>query len=331
MKNHMKRKKRVLSLLLALLLSLATLHAGTLLTHADTFFEEGDFRFAVTSGERLLVAQYKGSDTDVALPDSVGGRAVTGVYKNCFQNTAVESVTLPEGYTAIGAFAFNGCTALAEITLPSTLESFGIMAFSGCTALAQVDFSAAESLEAISFAAFNGCTSLQQAILPDSLTSLGENAFCNCTALSQIGLPENLTEIPEYAFYGTARNEKEHAKLWFKYLHDGDVPDTVTAVGKAAFGADTEIVCFEGSAAAQYCADNGVTNARVLEKTAGDANTDGHVNVNDVTAIQRSIAELEVLPPYAALLADVDRSGAVNVDDATRIQMYLAEFDVTLG
>ena len=314
----MKRKKRVLSLLLALLLSLATLHAGTLLTHADTFFEEGDFRFSVTSGERLLVAQYKGSDTEVALPASVGGRAVTGVYKNCFQNTAVESVTLPEGYTAIGAFAFNGCTALAEITLPSMLESIGIMAFSGCTALEQVDFSAAESLEAISFAAFNGCTSLQQAMLPDSLTSLGENAFCNCTALSQIGLPENLTEIPEYAFYGTA-------------LGSVYVPDTVTAVGKAAFGADTEIVCFEGSAAAQYCADNGVTNARVLERLAGDANTDGYVNVNDVTAIQRSIAELEVLPPYAALLADVDRSGAVNVDDATRIQMYLAEFDVTLG
>ena len=314
----MKRKKRVLSLLLALLLSLATLHAGTLLTHADTFFEEGDFRFAVTSGERLLVAQYKGSDTDVALPASVGGRAVTGVYKNCFQNTAVESVTLPEGYTAIGAFAFNGCTALAEVTLPSTLESIGIMAFSGCTALEQVDFSAAESLETISFAAFNGCTSLQQAMLPDSLTSLGENAFCNCTALSQIGLPENLTEIPEYAFYGTA-------------LGSVYVPDTVTAVGKAAFDADTEIVCFEGSAAAQYCADNGVENARVLKKIAGDANTDGYVNVNDVTAIQRSIAELEVLPPYAALLADVDRSGAVNVDDATRIQMYLAEFDVTLG
>ena len=74
-----------------------------------------------------------------------------------------------------------------------------------------------------------------------------------------------------------------------------------------------------------------VENARVLKKIAGDANTDGYVNVNDVTAIQRSIAELEVLPPYAALLADVDRSGAVNVDDATRIQMYLAEFDVTLG
>ena len=29
-------------------------------------------------------------------------------------------------------------------------------------------------------------------------------------------------------FEETAHNEKEHAKLWFKFLHDGDVPDTMT-------------------------------------------------------------------------------------------------------
>ena len=29
-------------------------------------------------------------------------------------------------------------------------------------------------------------------------------------------------------FEETANNEKEHAKLWFKALHDGEVPDTLT-------------------------------------------------------------------------------------------------------
>ena len=29
-------------------------------------------------------------------------------------------------------------------------------------------------------------------------------------------------------FEETANNEKEHAKLWFKALHNGDVPDTLT-------------------------------------------------------------------------------------------------------
>jgi len=37
-------------------------------------------------------------------------------------------------------------------------------------------------------------------------------------------------------FEETADNEKEHAKIWFKYLHGGDVPDTITNLGAAADG-----------------------------------------------------------------------------------------------
>ena len=41
-------------------------------------------------------------------------------------------------------------------------------------------------------------------------------------------------------FLETSRNEKEHAKLWFKYLHDGDVPDTITNLTDAADGENYE-------------------------------------------------------------------------------------------
>ena len=41
-------------------------------------------------------------------------------------------------------------------------------------------------------------------------------------------------------FEETARNEKEHAKLWFKYLHEGKVPDTTTNLKDAANGENYE-------------------------------------------------------------------------------------------
>ncbi len=41
-------------------------------------------------------------------------------------------------------------------------------------------------------------------------------------------------------FEETANNEKEHAKLWFKELHDGDVPDTLTNLEDAATGENYE-------------------------------------------------------------------------------------------
>lgn len=41
-------------------------------------------------------------------------------------------------------------------------------------------------------------------------------------------------------FEETANNEKEHAKLWFKYLHDGKVPETLKALEDAANGENYE-------------------------------------------------------------------------------------------
>ena len=37
-------------------------------------------------------------------------------------------------------------------------------------------------------------------------------------------------------FEETANNEKEHAKLWFKALHNNDIPDTLTNLKDAASG-----------------------------------------------------------------------------------------------
>lgn len=41
-------------------------------------------------------------------------------------------------------------------------------------------------------------------------------------------------------FTETANNEKEHAKIWFKLLHDNNIPDTVTNLKDAAAGENYE-------------------------------------------------------------------------------------------
>ena len=41
-------------------------------------------------------------------------------------------------------------------------------------------------------------------------------------------------------FEETALNEKEHAKLWFKLLHDGDIPSTMDNLADAAAGENYE-------------------------------------------------------------------------------------------
>ena len=63
----------------------------------------------------------------------------------------------------------------------------------------------------------------------------------------------------------------------------------------------------------------------------GDTNLDGRINIRDVTAIQRHIAELEVFADEQIALADTNGDGEINISDATHLQMYLAEYDVVLG
>ena len=41
-------------------------------------------------------------------------------------------------------------------------------------------------------------------------------------------------------FLETSKNEKEHAKIWFKYLHDGAVTDTIANLNDAADGENYE-------------------------------------------------------------------------------------------
>ena len=41
-------------------------------------------------------------------------------------------------------------------------------------------------------------------------------------------------------FEETAGNEKEHAKMWFKLLHDGDIPSTLENLEDAANGENYE-------------------------------------------------------------------------------------------
>ena len=70
---------------------------------------------------------------------------------------------------------------------------------------------------------------------------------------------------------------------------------------------------------------DGVLTIKRKPYLLGDANGDGAVTISDVTAIQRHLAELELLDVAHLHAADVNQDGHLNISDATLIQLYLAE------
>ena len=60
----------------------------------------------------------------------------------------------------------------------------------------------------------------------------------------------------------------------------------------------------------------------------GDANQDKKISVKDVTAIQRYLADMELLSGDALTAADVNKDGTVSIKDATYVQLFLVEKEV---
>ena len=59
------------------------------------------------------------------------------------------------------------------------------------------------------------------------------------TYFASVAKKEGYEQIAEI-FTKTAENEKEHAKMWFKALHGGSIPDTMTCLEMAAGGEHDE-------------------------------------------------------------------------------------------
>jgi hypothetical protein len=123
----------------------------------------GDYSYKLNEGDKTLtftIASYNGSATDVTLPSSAWGFAVTAVGEKAFENkTSITNVTIPSSITSIEAYAFSGCTGLTSIDIPSTVATVGDYAFNNCTGITSKSYDA-------------------------STTILGENVFAGNTEMS---------------------------------------------------------------------------------------------------------------------------------------------------
>lgn len=112
----------------------------------------------------------------------------------------IESVSLPEGLTSIGSYAFFGCSSLTSVHIPEKVTSIGARAFSRCTGITRINIP--EGVESIEDSVFLACSSLINVRIPEGVTSIGMQSFWGCSGLESINIPEAVMSIGELAFYG---------------------------------------------------------------------------------------------------------------------------------
>ena len=112
----------------------------------------------------------------------------------------IKYVTLPDGLTSIGYYAFYDCESLTSITIPNSVTSIGHGAFEGCEGLTSITIP--NSVTSIGVYAFFGCEGLTSITIPNSVTSIGDGAFQECSSLTSVTLGSGVTSIGSDAFRG---------------------------------------------------------------------------------------------------------------------------------
>ncbi len=161
-----------------------------------------------------------------------------GIY--LFDQSVVESVTLPERLINISDYMFYRCYSLKQIEIPSTVISIGYAAFNDCTNLVRAYFKDSEDPNRTVTVADGEYKS--GGSTGDSDYYYG--AFCNNTSLKEVTLPKGLTRVANYMFYGCAALERIV------------IPNTITNGAEDAF-------------AVGQCAFKNCTNLRVVDFQTG--------------------------------------------------------------
>lgn len=137
----------------------------------------------------------------------------------------------------------SGPNDLRTITIPGSVKTIKEFSFANCALLTKVDIK--NGLNTIEENAFLFCKKLTDITLPDSITAIKKMAFAQ-TGLVNVELPEYLTEIDPYVFYGSRllktvklpsnlKSINERAFYECYSLESIEIPDTVNYIGPRAF------------------------------------------------------------------------------------------------
>lgn len=168
-------------------------------------------------GNEVGILDYIGNSSEVVIPSSINGKAVTVICIDAFSNNNnLISVVIPDTVKEIGSNAFSNCFNLTNINIPNSVTTINSGAFYRCNSLTKITIPASvekvdgfcecvslENLEILEgvkeLNGFVGCDRLKEVLIPDTVSSLG--GFSNCKNLTKVTVPSNVSLIQTSTFY----------------------------------------------------------------------------------------------------------------------------------
>ncbi len=130
-------------------------------------------------GEGYRVADYTGTASELAIPDTFNGLPVTLIQDCAFMGTeeltTLENIDIPDSVDTIDRCAFYHCDGLTDIKIPDSVTTIALRVFACCTGLKSIK-------------------------LPDSITEIDNAVFYYCTSLTGLTIPKKTIIIGSLVF-----------------------------------------------------------------------------------------------------------------------------------
>ena len=213
----MRRFERSLHLLWAVCITVCLACALTLTAHAAEVVDSGT---CGANGDNVTWTLYDNDELVITGTGAMADDAYLPSY-------SAAKVTIGDGVTSIGNYAFSYCPSLTSVTIPNSVTYIGEGAFYDCDSLTYNAYGNAQYLgnaknpylvlkkaantsitsctihsdaRFVLDEAFQDCSSLTYVNIPNSVTSIGRWAFCNCFSMTSVALGSGVATIGEEAF-----------------------------------------------------------------------------------------------------------------------------------
>lgn len=237
-----------------------------------------------------------------------------GAFEDC---TSLTSVVIPDTVRSIGNGAFAYCSNLSDVTVPETLTRFGMMSFEGTAWLdtKRNEVSDGDKLVIVNNVIIDTVDCKGDVVIPAGIVAVSGSGFAN-TRVTSVTIPDSVTEIGDYAFYGC------------DYLKSITIPESVTYIGDSAFAdSKLQVVTIMNPDCSIYDSRrtlDGIINAP--ENSTAQAYAEKY----DLTFVTlgEELPEIPVVP-VTPKKGDVNEDGYINPIDASIILNYYAYSSTT--
>lgn len=184
-----------------------------------TIYAKWENRYEITGSIITTISKYaKENVKALTIPSCINGVYITGIGDRVFENSVLETVTIPKEIVSIGQEAFATTTlkvvnfepnsrlktigesafsdtAIESIIIPKSVESFGESVFECCYQLQNVVFEYGSIIQEISPYLFYECVVIETIYIPKSVERIADGAFYGCDSLKNVYIYRKLQNI----------------------------------------------------------------------------------------------------------------------------------------